>query len=348
MKKIFIAVLALAAAACSNVETVSLNREAIAFGDAFVNKQTRIIDPTLDANDLKAEDNGFGVYGYVTGNATAPIFTNERVYWDGAWKHDNTQYWIEGANYNFAAIAPYSGTYNGEEVNKYLWTINNELSTSEKTVLNVYNVANPGQKDILYASAEVNNVAPGYGDAVSLNFRHILSKVKFTFTNNYDAANTKIAVRNVVIWAPMNGVVELTDDSTVWSRASTTATGRYQFGVVGTDESTAAKIPYPQSMESCKELLFIPTSSAGSYQVDFLIDLYVVNGNTETLVETFKHDISANHHLRIQFQPGYSYNIGVTIDNTNIDPAGAQKPIEFDIEELSTWEWNTSEENQTL
>ena len=74
MKKIFIAIVALAAAtACSNDELVSVNQEAIAFDNAFINNSVRsVADPSLTASTL----NDFAVFGFVEG---AVLFDGVRV-----------------------------------------------------------------------------------------------------------------------------------------------------------------------------------------------------------------------------------------------------------------------------
>ena len=339
MKKIFVAMLALAAAAaCSNEEIVSVNREAIAFDNAFVNNATRSeFDPGFDANDLKGENVGFGVYGFVTGNpndaanTTAPIFTNERVTWnstENAWKHNTVQYWINGATYNFVAIAPYSDS----TINSGMWTATVANNT---TTLNYK--ASGGDTDLLYAATPVENVTAGYNTAVSFNFRHILSKVKFTFNNAYDATNTKIAVRTILVKAPTKADATLTANSTVWNNHS--ENGIYDFFSAGTELSSGSVVPAKlangESVQSFNELLLIPYATDITYPVTFYVDLYIVNGNTETLVKTFEH----THYLTVKFQPGYSYNVSVAINADNIDPAGAQKPIEFTVDEYSNWGW---------
>ena len=83
MKKIFVAMLALAAAtACSNDELVSVNQEAIGFDNAFINNSVRSVnDPSLTAATL----NDFQVYGYVentplfnAGNSGVTVYKNEK------------------------------------------------------------------------------------------------------------------------------------------------------------------------------------------------------------------------------------------------------------------------------
>ena len=65
MKKIFVAMMAMAAlAACSNEETLSFDKEAIGFSNAFVNNSVRSIDPSIVTGTLDS----FFVYGTTKGN----------------------------------------------------------------------------------------------------------------------------------------------------------------------------------------------------------------------------------------------------------------------------------------
>ena len=74
MKKIFIAVLAVAAlASCSKEQTVNVDKGAVIGFDTFVENSTR-------ANDLKKDNFDFGVYGLVEkGGNSALIFDNQEV-----------------------------------------------------------------------------------------------------------------------------------------------------------------------------------------------------------------------------------------------------------------------------
>ena len=115
MKKIFFAVLALAAmASCSKEYIVAENKQAIAFGEAFVENSTRATDNTyLAGKDVEK----FKVWGTVkgthTGSEAVYIFPGTVVsrpdgltgYDDEeAWVCNNVQYWVPNANYNFIAV----------------------------------------------------------------------------------------------------------------------------------------------------------------------------------------------------------------------------------------------------
>ncbi|MBQ7951941.1 MAG: fimbrillin family protein, partial [Alistipes sp.] len=66
--------------------------------------------------------------------------------------------------------------------------------------------------DLLYASKLVitpETIAP-QPEKVTLQFAHLLSKLKFTFTNAFTNANTSIKVKNITITdAPGEGVIAL-------------------------------------------------------------------------------------------------------------------------------------------
>ena len=343
MKKIFVAMLALAAAtACSNDELVSVNQEAIGFDNAFINNSVRSeVDFSLDVNDLKYNA-GFGVYGFVTavaGTDTAPLFTNKKVYWsDNAWKYDATQYWIDGATYNFAAIAPYS---DGSKVDGSSWTVTNATPTA--TTLDF--TSEIGQKDLIYATATATGKASG-NEAVAFNFRHVLSKVKFTFENQYNATNTTIAVTHTYVTnVPSTATVELTSDNAVWTNHAN-ETSYENFGPATSKTGAAlSQIPFEKAEESYRELFFIPVAVdvngdaiAYDYLVTFGVNIYV-NG---TLIKSIKHE---NKKLTFAPKPGCSYDVKVVLKADNIDPEHAQEPIEFTVTSIGGWDTDHNDNN---
>ena len=65
MKKILLAALAFGAlVSCSKDELISESRQAIEFGNAFVDNSTRATDPSYSANNIES----FKVYGTIKGN----------------------------------------------------------------------------------------------------------------------------------------------------------------------------------------------------------------------------------------------------------------------------------------
>ena len=334
MKKIFVAMLALAAAtACSNDELVSVNQEAIGFDNAFINNSVRsVVDPSLTASTLA----DFQVYGYVE---NTPLFNAENigvtVYKNGGsltqdqyagqaktdWKYEGTQYWIAGAKYNFNAVAPMT---NGG------WT-----KTAADATSTTLSFANNGTTDLLYAYATAEGKVSGNA-AVAFDFRHVLSKVKFSFENDYNATNATIRVKNIVITNPHKTANVVLGATTVWSDLATDNDFTLAFGMATDDEATTGAnenvevaYAYGKTYESQNELFLIPSSESYPYNVAFTVELLVSN----TVVATYTHTATAT----FAPLPGNAYDIKTVINATNIDPNHAQEPIEFTVNALPDW-----------
>lgn len=325
MKKVLFALAAVVAlAACSKEETIIADKGAAIGFDTFVENSTRVNDPSLTTDSMK--EDGFGVYGFVTNNnVTAPLFTNEHIYWDaaannnaGAWTYGTKQYWIAGATYDFAAIAPYTDAY---EV------------TSATTNGVTLKFTNDGETDLLYAQ---NNAVPH--TTVGFTFKHLLSKVKFTFTNKYDATNTVIAVKNIVINdAYSKGAAELGLSNSAVTAAWTPSSADLDLAF-GNANPAAGYIAQNASQESDKALLLIPSADT-TYNVTFTIDLLYKNGDDYVVVTSYNHTVA----LAYNFEFGKSYNVATTIDYTNIVPDGPggedneQSTIEFTVTDITDW-----------
>ena len=150
MKKLFIAMMAMAAfAACSNEEPVaSLQGDAIAFGDAFVDNATKAIIEKSD--DLK----GFTVFGNVKGTGdVVALYGNGATVTRGtaglneAWACDVTRYWTPSCTYNFAAVDGHSGVTLVQGVPTHI----------------AYTVTSADPKDLVYgaATAQTNDSRTG-------------------------------------------------------------------------------------------------------------------------------------------------------------------------------------------
>ena len=328
MKKIFIAIVALAAAAaCSNNEVVSLNQEAIAFDNAFVNNSTRsVVDPSLTTETLK--DHGFSVYGTVTGAETSRLFDNKTVTWDNdlnKYTYSGTQYWINGAFYKFAAVAPASKTASGATY------------ADAENAVTIEGYTNDGTTDLLYSfgTALVANNAVNYSTPVAFDFHHALSKVKFSFENAYNADNTTIKVHSIAITnAYTTGKVVLAPDAVpAWSEQAS-ASLSLNFGVATDKEGTDDKeneendFAYNVTRESQKELLLIPGNQTLS--VTFKYDILVGGKKINTFTVTPS--------VAVNLLPGNAYDFKATIV--------PGKPIEFTVTSIDGWA--TPEQNPSL
>ena len=332
MKKIFIAIVALAAAtACSNSEIVSVNREAIAFDNAFINNSVRsVIDPSYKYDTKMFAD--FAVYGFVSADNQAPaaIFNGTQVVGPN-WTYEGTQYWIDDADYTFHAVAPLTSGN---------WT--NAVATTEGVSLTFNNTtangASKGENDLLYATNDYgvyNYVEDTAVGKVGFNFRHVLSKVKFSFENAYNASSATIKVKDIVITNPHKTANVVLTDVTVWSDNAAANDFTLAFGMATDDEATTATkenaevaYAYGATYESQNERFLIPSNSY-AYNVTFTVELLVSN----TKVATYYHTVTA------EFAPeaGKSYDIKAVINAANIDPNHAQEPIEFTVNTLPGW-----------
>ena len=329
MKKVIFALAAVVAlAACSQEDVIVADKGAAIGFDTFVGKATRVDDPSLN-NDNLAD---FAVYGAVTNDATALIFNNvevTKVGTEGAisnpdltktdWKYEGTQYWIAGATYDFAAVAPFScGQKNAFN------------ATTKTTTIN--NFTNDAVTDLLYAQtlnvkgADKNNAAVGF------DFRHVLSKVKFSFKNEYISTGTTIRVRDIELTnAHETATATLTtatlDANTAWDKHAGELS--IEFGNAAAASVNALETIAQESEKESFNVRFIIPGKAHEYTVSFLVD--VLYG--ETVVKTYEHTAS------VTFTPvaGTAYDIKTVIDHTNIDPAQAQEPIEFTVNPIADW-----------
>ena len=316
MKKFFISVVAIVAVACSNTETISMSCEAITFDEAFVNNSTRsVVDQSLTTETLKDSTyGGFTVFGTVSGSHTSRLFDDVKVHWDDSenrYCYSGVQYWIPGATYSFTAIAP--ADLPCEEYNKTIYVDETNTLVIEK-YLNI-------DRELIYAtySTTIDENDGGYNTPVSFNFKHALSKAKFSFENKYNAENTKIRVYDIMVTdALSDGTVIIDKNGNIsWERCSDDPFSA-NYGAATDDEATPAKENEDNAFESGItresqwELFFIPIKQ--NFNVRFCYDIVVNDITVKTF--TVKRPIVA-----FQFEPGKAYDFKATINPGN--------PIEF-------------------
>ena len=317
MKKIFIAVLAVAAlASCSKEDTVNVDNGAlIGFGKVFVENSTR-------ANDLTAGNFDFGVYGLVEKDGkSALIFNNQIVAADGT--YSPAQYWIAAAQYYFTAIAPKTNAN---------WSYT--TTTAHTGTITFNNMTAAANQDLLFAYVKPNvtpeqiTTDPG---AVCFTFNHMLSRVRFTFTNGFGAgSNIKLEVKDVTItdaYASADLAVADGAPAAAWSNFGTTFSKN--FGQVGgatlatlTDEGTTMSA-------STEHFYLIPANKA--YNVTFTVDLYQAGVKLDTYSRTAT--IPAT-----EMKSGMSYDIKTTLTANNTSDDGKLYPIEFKVTGVEGWD----------
>ena len=317
MKKIFIAVLAVAAlASCSMEQTVNVDKGAVIGFDTFVENSTR-------ANDLTKSSFDFGVYGLVEKGAnSALIFNGQEVANDGT--YSPAQYWIASAQYYFTAIAPYSNAkWSYETTTAHTGTIsfNNEAAQANQDLLFAYN------KPLQTPTAITEQPA-----TVGFTFNHMLSRVRFTFANGFgEGSNITLQVTDVTITdAYATGELAVTDGTPAddWTTSGATLFSK-NFGQVGgntlatlTDEGT--------TMSAATEHFYlIPANKA--YNVTFTVKLFQAGVELDTYARTATIPETA-------MAKGMSYDIKTTLTAQNTSDDGQLYPILFEVAGVTAWD----------
>lgn len=331
MKKVFFLGIAAATmlASCSKDETVDVPQgKAIGFSNTFVDNATRsVVDPSFKKETLP----NFAVYGFTQ---NGQIFDGVPVSSDDggtSWTYSPTQYWVEGNQYAFAAIAPASVSVSDAK--------RTGTSVDDYKVGMTVSFTNDGKTDLLYAAADNVNADETFmasPQPVSLTFKHQLSKVKFSFNNNVSGAY-KIKVTDVKITnAKETGTltVDIAADN-VWSNVGGNPL-ELEFGAAGTtNASTADAIAFGTEVETYNEQLMIPTASTESYNVTFTVEL--LRGTVP--MGTYNHTATIEG---VELKLGYCYDFAAELNAENIvvdpdDPDAQLKPITFTVNEISTW-----------
>lgn len=310
MKKLFImglAAMGLALTACNSDETVEMAKgNAIGF-KTFVNNSTRVATDAT-TTDLKS----FKVWGLMNnGTQTGkPFVAQEVTKENNTWSYTPPVYWEKGYAYSFVALAP-----------------NNAYTFTAPSVINNWGSLtfenDKGEKDLIYATAKQSTVT---GDvcplSVNLTFNHMLSRVRFQFTNGMDDGSV-LTVSNVKINdAYTSGTATLAEQLTDLTWNPVQGTGALEFG-------NAAAMELQNAKAETAHKYMIPATKA--YQVTFKVTR-IHNGVTDEYTHTVDLPETA-------MQPGKSYQFTAEFTHENINPDQVLCQIKFNptVAEWGTW-----------
>ena len=309
MKKLFVAVLAIAGlVACNNEETVLVKGNAPIAFDSFVENATRANvanDPSTTTTSL----NAFDVWGFMDQPAGI-VFVDEDVTGEqGNFSYQNTQYWVPGHTYYFAALAP---------MNSANWDLNTaNANTYGAGVVSFEN--KKGTEDLLYAATSVVSAADMA--PVKFQFNHLLSKVKFSFINGFVNEYNTIVVKNITMEAPAKGSIDLAVenwwDNDDWNLENEKVI--LAFGDAGTMGINAKQ-------ESAYERFSIPADAAYEYTVKFDVELYMGT----VLADTYNKEVKVSG---VALEMGKAYNFSAIINASNLE----LDEIVFDVQEVKEW-----------
>lgn len=315
MKKLFVSVLAIAGLVACNTDEVVREKlnDAISF-DTFVENATRADNVSTTAATLEE----FSVWAYMT-NETGIVFNDELVSKNGdAWSYTNTQYWLPGNAYSFAAFAGNRNDVEGLPVDAAM--AGNGLGTI--TFTNV-----EGANDILYAQNYVES-ADADQAPVLFQFDHLLSKVRFTFANGFANENNTIKVLNIAMTSAEKATLDLSTESFAFVADAAYAWENHEgtktlyFGNMGNGD----KLGIGKKEISDEDRLVIPAGEDYEYVVTFTVEVY--NGAVKGLTKDMTVTMSG-----LDLVAGHAYNFIATINQENLH----LNAIEFQVE-VDEWD----------
>ena len=310
MKKLFVMTLAATAmlASCSSDDTMEVpqSKSAITFA-AFINKSVRATDATLD------NLGSISVYGWRDADC---IFNKQivTVGTNGKGTYTPVQYWQAGHTYSFEAVAPTS--------------VDGASFTAKRTG-GSFNYTNNASIDLLYAkAADVTTASPLTADnpgAVHFTFKHLLSRVMFTFNNTFAATDAaKITISNVKITnAYANGTITPAADGAAWVVSNNTL--QVAFDEASTD---ALKDLAANTGKGATTPMYLIPATSPSYKVTFDVTL-----NQNGATTTYHHTATITTTMAM----GMSYNFVANINASNVDPDNELFPIEFEAK-VEDWD----------
>lgn len=328
MKKSFLmfGVAAMALVSCTQNEVVEYaENRAIQF-DTFVNNNTRAV--TELKTDGLTQFNVFAYHGTNTVDYNNVLVTGSS---SSRWTPAANAYWQAGNAYEFAAYS----NQNGELPN-----LNEEqtsgVSFANKTLkFTGYEVDG---KDLVAAQTSVASQSDVNGyDVVNLTFYHMLSQIKFTFTNS-DAADYTLKISNIKITAgkTATGTFTMTDSSTpsiTWN-ATDSNNGEYIIAEIadiakGANQTTASEslLILPQNTDNLKVTFTATLTDAGN--------VTIAEGNFEAPLDIDGTQTS-------NWMPGYRYNYTATLNGSDVpdseNPDVKPKTIAFSNVTVDEWE----------
>ena len=316
-KSLFVlGVAALALASCTNEEVTEIApSRGISFAGSGINNMTKAGDVTTGNF---AEFQVFGGYADVEslfGTATEGLTVSKG---SGSWSYSPVQYWQPSETFNFGAYAPKADgiTASWDYTNGLTLTVNSDAGH---------------QNDLVYAEAtrtttdDISNET-----AVSLTFKHLLSKIQFKFEKDAATLGSQVVtMQNFKV----NGI----NTACTWTKGQigTPATpGEY-------GDFTAAETVDATDGLSTDAYYVIP-QTVGTFNIT--ADVVVTDGVNPIKEGTITATVPTTTVSAWTAQYAYLYTATLTIDNIDDgddDPNNDPKPIVFDVTTVNPWQDGT-------
>lgn len=315
-----VAVAALSGCSQSEILEVAEGR-AIGFS-SFVNNNTRAVDEVTEGN--LSQYYVFGNYGSDgSSDWSGQAFNNEL--------NTTLYYWQPGKIYRFGAYADGNG---GKIASS---AVNFDAATQKLTFTNY----TPDDTKDLVAAVTGNETADTYIDSktkVPLNFKHLLSQVKLTFTSTA-AATYKLTISDVRIEQAVSTCTgEYTTTGVTWNTDGSTTKKGYAYDFFGTEDRVISS-----EVSQYQSKLVIPQSGTEQLYVYFTA---TINGEepsgstilTKNFKATLGHTAADGDSGDNKWQPNYCYNYiaNVEIEDIVNNPDELVK-IQFEVTDVEEW-----------
>ena len=271
----------------------------------FVNNNTRSV------TDITKENlTSFFVFGdYDEGASVAFNNTEVKGSVDADYIPTNPAYWQTGKTYEFGAYS------NGNEKLAGATFKNGTLTISDYFV--------DDSKDLIAATAsEVAAPQANAEQKVPLTFKHLLSKVKFTFSTTAVPEAYKMEVSNLkfnAIKTAATCVFSSNAISTDWTGTK----GDYAIATLEDYAVTGGKA-------STQDILVIPQANT-DIEASFTVTLYDQETGTKIKDNNFTASLNCT-----EWVEGFVYNYTATINPDQVD--GQLKPITFTVTDVDPWQ----------
>ena len=297
-----------------------------------------------NAEDLQSYPISILASAVVNGDAHS-AFSNDVLYYnDGAWKYDETRYWMLDAKYSFAAFAPYASTSGYSGANKLS---NGSVSfssdngapvlkiTGYNTILNQQNPAvDARSEDLLVAHYVRDNSSSKDYSEVPLTFEHILSCVSFSIRNTTNTDITKLTEIklnglkykcDITLDATSVSVVQYSDENTpVQSADRMPATGSTSFLPKGMSESDY------KPLFDCGTLTLLPQRLYNDNDINLTFKVHRGSPNNDE--KNYSLSLGNIESIK-EWKAGKKYEYTMSITSTDILFQVVEVPwIEHDVE----------------
>jgi len=320
-----VAVAALSGCSQSEILEVAEGR-AIGFS-SFVNNNTRVVNEVT--KDNLSQYYVFGNYGSDgTSYWSSQAFNNEL--------NTTLYYWQPGMIYRFGAYADGNGgkiASSGDGAK-----VSFDAATQKLTFTNY----TPDDAKDLVAAVTENETADTYigseDSKVSLNFKHLLSQVKLTFTSTA-AATYKLTISDVRIDGAVSTCTgEYTTTGVTWNTDGSTTKKGYAYDFFGTEDRVISS-----EVSQYQSKLVIPQSGTEQLYVYFTA---TINGEepsgstilTKNFKATLGHTAADGDSGDNKWQPSYCYNYIANVEIGDIvDNPDDLVEINFEVTDVEEW-----------